>query len=53
MDVIEQLGMLVDVPPPGLDLGLKLGDAVHDGHGRFLRLLVGNKRCLPCKRRSA
>ncbi|MGC2774019.1 MAG: hypothetical protein WA418_00110, partial [Bradyrhizobium sp.] len=25
--------MRVDIPPPGLDIGLQIGDAVDDGHG--------------------
>jgi hypothetical protein len=31
--------MLMDVPPPGLDIGLQIGDTVHDGHGKS-RLLI-------------
>jgi hypothetical protein len=25
--------MLMDIPAPGLDIGLQIGDAVDDGHG--------------------
>ena len=31
--VIKQFRMLMDVPAPGLNIGLQIGDAVHDGHG--------------------
>ncbi|MGY4290917.1 hypothetical protein ACVWXO_010183 [Bradyrhizobium sp. LM2.7] len=41
VNVIQELGVLMDVPPPGLDIGLKVGDAVHDGHG-WVSSFVGN-----------
>ena len=40
MHVIQQFGMLMDIAAPGLDIGLQIGDAVDDGHGRS-RLRVG------------
>ena len=33
VNVVEQFRMFMDIPAPGLDVGLKLGDAVDDGHG--------------------
>ena len=33
MHIVEQLGMLMDIPAPGLDIGLQIGDAVDDRHG--------------------
>jgi hypothetical protein len=27
--------MLMDIPAPGLDIGLQIGDTVDDGHGEF------------------
>ena len=33
MHVVQQFGMLMDIPAPGLDIGLQIGDAVDDGHG--------------------
>ncbi len=35
MHVVQQFGMLMDIPAPGLDIGLQIGDAVDDGHGNF------------------
>ncbi len=32
--VVQQFRMLVDIAAPGLDIGLQIGDAVDDGHGR-------------------
>ncbi|MHC2879119.1 hypothetical protein ACVI53_001989 [Bradyrhizobium barranii subsp. barranii] len=51
VDVVQQLRMLVDVPAPGLNIGLEVGDAVHDGHGRS-QALLGIQDCLPCKHQS-
>src|SRR5262249_45755604 len=34
VNVVEQLRVLVNVPPPGLDVRLEVGYAVHDGHGK-------------------
>ena len=36
MDVIQQFGMLMDFAAPGLNIGLKIGDAVDDGHENSL-----------------
>src|SRR5580704_399166 len=38
--LVEQLGMLMDIAAPGLNVGLQVGDAVDDGHenSRSLRL---------------
>ena len=33
MHVVQQFGMLMDIPAPGLDIGLQIGDTVDDGHG--------------------
>ena len=33
MHLVEQLRVRMDIPPPGLDIGLQIGDAVDDGHG--------------------
>jgi hypothetical protein len=33
--VVHQLRVLVDIPPPGGDIGLKVGDAVDDGHDKL------------------
>ena len=33
--VVQQFGMFMDIPAPGLDVGLQIGDAVDDGHGKF------------------
>src|SRR5439155_24802913 len=49
VDVIEQFGVLVDVPAPGLNVGLQVGDAVDDGHGSLGSILV----VLPCLARQA
>ena len=38
--VVEQFGMLVDIPAPGLNVGLQVGDAVDDGHDSFGSVLV-------------
>ena len=35
VDVVQQFGMFMDIPAPGLDVGLQIGDAVDDGHGDF------------------
>ena len=32
--VVEQFGMFVDIPAPGLDVGLQISDAINDGHGK-------------------
>jgi hypothetical protein len=34
LHIVEQFGMLVDVPAPGLDIGLQISDAIDDGHGK-------------------
>ena len=34
MHLVEQFGMFVDIPAPGLDIGLQIGDAIDDGHGK-------------------
>jgi hypothetical protein len=31
--IVQQFRMLMDVPAPGLNVGLQVGDAVDDGHG--------------------
>ena len=33
MDLVEQFGIFMDIAAPGLNIGLQIGDAVHDGHG--------------------
>jgi len=33
--LVQEFGMFMNIPPPGLDVGLQIGDAVDDGHGRF------------------
>ena len=33
VDVVQQFGIFMDIPAPGLDIGLQIGDAVDDGHG--------------------
>ena len=33
MHVVQQFGVLMDIPAPGLNIGLQIGDAVNDGHG--------------------
>ena len=33
MHVVQQFGMFMDIPAPGRDIGLQIGDAVDDGHG--------------------
>src|SRR5206468_9942338 len=38
--IVEQFGVLVDVPAPGLNVGLQVRDAVHDGHGSLRSVLV-------------
>ena len=44
VDVVQQFGMLMDIAAPGLNIGLKIGDAVDDGHGdSWFRF-----ECLPC-----
>src|SRR5262249_47948683 len=53
MDVIKQFGMLMDVAAPGLDIGLQIGDAVHDGHGNLWSFLVVGPSCLARKSWSA
>jgi hypothetical protein len=35
VNVIEQLRLLMDVAAPSLDVGLQIGDAVDDGHGKL------------------
>src|SRR5207248_10319542 len=37
--VVEQFRMFVDIPAPGLNIGLQIGDAVDDGHGNFSAFL--------------
>jgi hypothetical protein len=32
MHVIQQFGVLMDIPAPSLDIGLQISDAVDDGH---------------------
>ena len=49
--VVEQLRMLMNIPAPGLDVGLKLGDAVDDGHGDDR--LSGFERFCPCSMQGA
>ena len=51
VNIVQQLRMLVDVPAPGLNIGLEVGDAVHDGHGGS-QALLGIQDCLPCKHQS-
>ena len=33
VDVVQQFGVFMDIPAPGLDIGLQIGDTVDDGHG--------------------
>jgi hypothetical protein len=33
VDIVQKFGMLVDIPAPGLNVGLQIGDAIDDGHG--------------------
>ena len=40
VDIVEQFGVLMDVPAPGLNVGLQVGDAVDDGHGILGSFLV-------------
>ena len=35
MHVIQQFRMLMDIPAPGLNIGLQVGDTVDDGHGNI------------------
>src|SRR5437868_208008 len=37
MNVVQQFGMFMDVAAPGLNIGLQIGDAVDDGHGKSVR----------------
>ena len=32
VNVVQKFGMLMDIPAPGLNVGLQIGDAVDDGH---------------------
>src|SRR3979490_452448 len=48
MYVVQQLRMLMDIPAPSLDIGLQIGDAVDDGHGKSRSGLS----VLPCLARS-
>ena len=32
--VVQQFGVFMDIAAPGLDIGLQIGDAVDDGHGK-------------------
>jgi hypothetical protein len=34
VNVVQQLRMFMDIPAPGLNVGLQIGDAIDDGHGR-------------------
>ena len=34
VNVVLQFGMLMNIPAPGLNIGLKIGDAIDDGHGK-------------------
>jgi hypothetical protein len=48
MHIVEQFGMFVDIPAPGLNIGLQIGDTVDDGHGksssRFVRCVLSSTR---------
>ena len=46
--VVEQFGMFMDIAAPGLDIGLQIGDAVDDGHGKS-RFRVVIWLCLACE----
>ena len=35
VNVIQQLWVFMDIAAPGLDVGLQIGDAVDDGHGKL------------------
>ena len=47
MHVVHQFRMLMDIPAPGLDIGLQISDAVDDGHGNT-RLWFDSSPCLAC-----
>ena len=48
---VQQFGVLMDVPAPGLDVGLQIGDAVDNGHGvSVFRVVCSNS--VACKGRS-
>ncbi len=49
--VVEQFRVFMNIPAPGLDVGLKLGDAVDDGHGD--NRLSGFERFCPCSMQGA
>ncbi len=34
VNVVQQFGMFMDIPAPGLNIGLEIGDAIDDGHGK-------------------
>ena len=34
VNVVQQFRVFMDVPAPGLNIGLQIGDAIDDGHGK-------------------
>ena len=50
--VVEQFRVFMNIPAPGLDVGLKLGDAVDDGHGDNRLSGLNASAPVACKGRS-
>ena len=50
--VVEQFRVFMNIPAPGLDVGLKLGDAVDDGHGDNRPSGLNASAPVACKGRS-
>ena len=50
--IVKQFGMFMDIAAPGLDVGLKIGDAIDDGHENSLLCGLNAAASVACKARS-